>query len=250
MRKFAVILFVLNLLFAGLFAAVPQKAFEQANAMYKAGNYDGAAVEYETIVKQGYQSAEVYYNLGNCYYKAGRIGKSILNYERALKLNPADEDIQHNLKLAGLKTADKFQPVPQLAVVTWWNNFSGARSSGSWAWVAVILLWLSLLFAAVYLFIGNYRKLIFTTGVFFLLSSMFILLVSVNQHSKAQDAGKGVLISETAYVKSAPDAQGTDVFIIHEGATFKILESSEEWYKIRLEDGKVGWLTKNYFDKV
>lgn len=241
---------LLSLSASTLSAESADKLFQQANSLYKAAKYEQAAQVYEQIIKQEKQSAEVYYNLGNCYYKLQQPGKTILNYERALKLNPGDEDIQHNLKLANLKTVDKFEPVPQLALVKWWGNFRNAKSSGGWATLAIILLWVSLLLAAAYLFITAYRKLIFSTAVFFLLTSFACLSIAFANNNQAQNSGRGVLLSSVAYVKSSPDMSGTDVFVIHEGATFKILDNSEEWYKIRLEDGKVGWLTKNYFDKI
>lgn len=241
---------VLSLFAFSVSAESAEKLFKQGNALYKAGKYEEAAAAYEQIIKQEKQSAEVYYNLGNCYYKLQQPGKTILNYERALKLNPGDEDIQHNLKLANLHTVDKFQPVPQLAVVKWWGNFRNSQSSGGWATLAIVFLWISLLLAAVYLFLSVYRKLIFSLAVLLLLVSLSCLGISFANNSNEQNSGRGVSLSSVAYVKSSPDMSGTDVFIIHEGATFKILDNSEEWYKIRLQDGKVGWLTKNYFDKI
>ena len=50
-------------------------------------------------------------NLGNCYYrKAVILPKAILNYEKAKSLAPSDADIQFNLQIANLKTADKITP--------------------------------------------------------------------------------------------------------------------------------------------
>src|SRR6266446_4572997 len=113
------------------FAGYSQSATElynQANQSYKAKQFLQAADKYEKLIAQGYKSAEVCYNLGNCYYKIDSVGKCILNYERALKLSPKDEDIIHNLKLAKLKAIDNIQAVPQLAIVTWWNDFVSFNS--------------------------------------------------------------------------------------------------------------------------
>src|SRR4051812_30872548 len=97
--------------------------YKSAGNLYKEKQFQQAADNYEKIISQGYKSPEVYYNLGNCYYKLNSTGKSILAYERALKLSPDDEDIIHNLKLAELKVSDRIQPIPQLSIITWWNNF-------------------------------------------------------------------------------------------------------------------------------
>jgi len=43
-------------------------------------------------------------------------------------------------------------------------------------------------------------------------------------------------------VKSAPDARGNDAFVLHRGVKVQILDSVNQWWKIRLVDGKVGWV--------
>ncbi|RKY48241.1 MAG: hypothetical protein DRP91_06265, partial [Candidatus Neomarinimicrobiota bacterium] len=74
--------------------------FEKANEKYLNGDYRGAIELYEKILKEGYESDRVYYNLGNAYYRVGELGRAILFYEKALKLNPGDENVRFNLRLA------------------------------------------------------------------------------------------------------------------------------------------------------
>src|SRR5664279_1277626 len=78
-----------------------------ANDFYIKGNYDNAIKGYEQVLNTGYESAELYYNLGNAYYKSKKIDHAILNYERAILLDPSDEDIIFNLELAKTYTVDK-----------------------------------------------------------------------------------------------------------------------------------------------
>jgi len=82
---------------------------KKANDLYVATSYAQAIEVYEEISKQGYESATLYYNLGNAYYRINKIAPAILNYERALRLDPSNLDIQHNLKLAKAKTVDKMK---------------------------------------------------------------------------------------------------------------------------------------------
>src|SRR5215217_4594832 len=118
--------------------------YQSAGQLYKQKQFAEAAEKYEKILKQGYKSPEVYYNLGNCYFKLDSIGKCILNFERAHQLAPDDEDITHNLQLASLHTTDKIEPVPQLGIIIWWNNFVSFYSSKMWAIFSLIALWLAL----------------------------------------------------------------------------------------------------------
>ena len=103
-------------LLAFLFAAVSLHAADRdgelraAEKAYADGNYPAAAEQYEALIKNYGDAAEVYYNLGNAYYKLGRIAPAILNYERALVMNPGDGDTRFNLEMARQRTADRIEP--------------------------------------------------------------------------------------------------------------------------------------------
>ena len=53
-----------------------------------------------------------------------------------------------------------------------------------------------------------------------------------------------------SFVKSAPDTNGNDQFMLHEGVKFEILDRVGEWSKIRLADGKVGWIERSAYEKI
>jgi len=244
-----VVLFVLCFMPQRTIAQTPPELYNEASVLYKANQFTEAAAVYEKITAQGYRSAEVYYNLGNCYYKMHNTGKAILNYERALKLAPDDEDIAHNLKLAQLTTIDRVQPVPQLAIVTKWNNLLHSFSSKGWAVFALVLVWLSLILFAIYLFVSRKGVVLFFTITVFLLSLVSVGL-GVKQAHTEDDSGTAILMVANVNVKSAPDESATDIFTIHEGIKLYLCDRVGNWNKIRLADGKVGWVEKNLFEKI
>lgn len=223
--------------------------YKSANQLYKNNQFDQAAAAYEKILAQGYGTAEVYYNLGNCYYKLKNTGKAILNFERAHQIAPDDEDISHNLKLAQLKTIDKLVPVPQLAVATAWNNFTTSQSSKGWGIFALGFIWVALIIFAVYLFISKKGFILFLGSVFLLLSIAAVSL-AFKQSRVEENPDSAILLVSNVNVKSAPDANGTDLFTIHEGIKLEICDQVGSWTKIRLADGKVGWIEKNLFEKI
>lgn len=230
-------------------AQTAPELYNKASALYKANQFAEAAAVYDKITAQGYRSAEVYYNLGNCYYKMHNNGKAILNYERALKLAPDDEDIVHNLKLAQLTTIDRVQPVPQLAIVTKWNNLLHSFSSRGWAVFALVLVWLSLILFAIYLFVSRKGVVLFFTITVFVLSLVSVGL-GVKQAHTEDDSGTAILMVANVNVKSAPDENATDIFTIHEGVKLYLCDRVGNWNKIRLADGKVGWVERNMFEKI
>ena len=51
-----------------------------------------------------------------------------------------------------------------------------------------------------------------------------------------------IIFAQSLSVKSSPDSKSTDLFVLHEGVKVELLDSVENWRKIRLPDGKVGWI--------
>jgi tetratricopeptide (TPR) repeat protein len=225
------------------------ETYKTANTLYKTGSFDKAAASYEKILMQGYKKAEVYYNLANCYYKLGKTGRAILNFERAQKLAPNDEDVKHNLKIAQQKTIDKIQPVPQLAITTGWNNFTTSYSSKGWGLIALGCMWVTLIVFGVYL-LGFRKGFVLFLGALFLILSIASFSLGYKQKNAEENSEAAILLVESVNVKSAPDINGTDLFTIHEGVKFEILDHVSNWNKIRLADGKVGWLEKGLFEKI
>jgi tetratricopeptide (TPR) repeat protein len=231
---------------AGVFMANAEnavKVFEKANAAYKAGEYEKAIGEYESILKAGKENAGLHYNLGNAYYKTKNLGKSILHYEKALKLAPDDEDVIHNLKLANTQTVDRLIPVPQLAMLGWWQNFRQQKTSAGWGWLALGTVWVSLLAFAIYLF-TSFKRTGFFLGSFFLVCSLFFLYLRMGQKQVEEAPDTAILLAESFSMKSAPGENSTDIFMIHEGIKLQVQDKVGDWYKVRLTDGKVGWVSK------
>ena len=132
-------------------ASAPPALLDSANSAYAKGNFEKAAQYYEGIISLGYESPEVYFNLGNSYYKLDKIGTSVLNYERAKKLSPYDEDINFNLKLSNQKTLDKIEPSPKLFLEEWFDNFKSMHSEKTWGIRSIVCFILFLFFLGVFI---------------------------------------------------------------------------------------------------
>ncbi|MFN8277271.1 MAG: tetratricopeptide repeat protein [Chitinophagales bacterium] len=245
------------LLFTGLIcvavvsnAASADANFAKANAAYKAGQYDEAITLYRQVRSAGVENAALYYNLGNAYYKNEQTGEAILQYERALKLAPNDEDVLHNLKLANLKTTDRLPAVPQLAIVKGWDRLLHGRSSGSWAWICIGCLWAMMALLSLRLFLSSGRGVILSLVLLLAIGTVATGYASVSQYHDEENSGEAILMTDNAYVKSAPDANGTDLFMIHEGLKMTLLDQVGDWAKVRLADGKVGWVPKSDIERI
>lgn len=223
------------------------KLFGLANDFYKSKNYAQAIEAYQKLLGQGYRNAVVYYNLGNCYYKTDNVSQAILNYERALRLSPSDEDIRFNLKMANQKTVDRIIPVPQLSVVAKWHSFISSQTSAAWAAISIICIWIAFIAFAFYLFADRIRRWAFFSGVVLVFFCLFFVSLSYIQSQAENGAGQAILTVANTYVKSAPDAGSTDLFLVHEGIRITLLDKVGDWSKIQLADGKVGWVEQSSY---
>lgn len=254
MRKFNYLLLISIIVLSNvsLFAEEPESLMRRGNEFYQNKQYSDAVTAYEQILNDGYISASLYYNLGSAYFRAGKLGYSILNFEKALKLDPNDEDIKYNLAIARSRTIDRIKDVPQIFLVEWWNTLVTLFSPSGWAFI-VILFYLLLLFYIGFYFITknlSMKRLAFIAGsinVGVLLLAVIILIFSINTE-KSTDYG--ILVESVFTVKLSPDSKSSDAFVIHEGVKFEVEDKVDNWYRIRLSDGKVGWLPDNTFEKI
>src|SRR6266705_6450865 len=81
-------------------SAFAQTDFDKANQEYAQGHFKEAIAGYETLVRSGLLSANLFYNLGNAYFRASDFGHAILNYERALALERHHPEAAANLQIA------------------------------------------------------------------------------------------------------------------------------------------------------
>lgn len=235
-----------------LYAQTPDVTFIHANELYRAGNYQEAVKEYESILQQDYVNADVYYNLGDAYYRSGKLAPAIVAFERAARLRPHDADIEHNLKLLYLKTPDRIEPVPDLFLLQWMRTIGSLVSPGtvrglflaSW-----MLLFGGLAAIALIRFAEIVRGLRIALLVFFVSVVVWGTMLGI-QSLQDTSSDQAIIIAQVVTAKSSPDARSVDAFVLHEGLKVKITDAVGDWVKITLADGKVGWLLAEQFEKI
>ena len=218
--------------------------FEQANQAYRNAEFQQAITMYEQILASGQENPALYYNLGNAYFKTQNIPAAVLNYERARRLAPSDDDIGYNLHLANLRVIDKIEPVPELFFIQWWQALLSFFSTEGWGIVGIVSLWCVALAAACMIVARSYiiqRVMIITLLVTLTISIVSFTSMYQRYHIE-QVAHNAIVFAASVSVKSAPDKQSTDLFVLHEGVKVELLDEVGIWRKIRLADGKMGWL--------
>lgn len=250
MKKSLFILFLSIVSFG--FSQSADELFVQANGLYKDGKYQESIDLYEKIEGLGVQSEELYFNLGNSYYKLNIVGLSIYNYERALKINPINEDALINLEFANRMALDAIEVLPKSVFQKFSENVIYKLPYESWAILSILLSFLGALLFLLYHFsyTSSKKLLFFNTSIL----SSILLIVTVVFAFKAFDFEENTLMAivfeKSTEIKNAPTLNSDTVFELHEGTKIQILDGIDDWKKIKLADGKIGWVIAEYIKEI
>ena len=247
-----VLITILILLPVLTFAINPQIIVAKANKAYTEGFYDNAVELYKSVIAEGYESVELYYNLGNACYKQNDFASAILYYEKAHKLDPGNEDINFNLRLANTKITDKIEPIPELFYKRWYRTLIESYSVDKWSRIGLVFLCVGLVAGLFYLISRRLliRKAGFWLGICFVLASLFTFLFAWQDYNNIMHRKEAIIFSPTVTIKSSPDENSVDLFVLHEGAKVELIDNIGTWYEIRIVNGSVGWLNASAIEKI
>ena len=115
--------------------------FQKSNEYYTNGDYQNAVNGYLDVLDSGFESSELYFNLGNSFYKLNNIPDSNFFYEKAKSISPNDEDILTNLIFAKNLRIDKIEILPTTQMQNFKLSILNLFSEKGWAISLIILIW-------------------------------------------------------------------------------------------------------------
>ena len=245
-KLFVIILFLVS---SAVFADDNSALIEKGNKAYSGKFYQQAIDCYLKVVKNGYEAAELYNNLGSAYFKLNDNSSAILYFEKARKLNPSDEDINYNLNVANAKIVDKIDAIPDFFLVRWYYGIVNIFSYNKWAILGLISLTVFLGFLSLYLFskVLSTRKLAFWACSTVFIITILLFVFAQTQYSRINTNNEAIIFAPSVTAKSSPDANSTDLFVIHEGLKVKIIDNVGEWSEIKIANGSKGWVNTSVF---
>ena len=238
-------LFILAL-FIGSFsyAQTVDDLFSKANDFYKKGQYAKAVELYSNIEKQGLESDDLFFNLGNSYYKLNKVAPSIYYYEKALKINPIHEDASNNLAFAKRMTIDVIEDLPKTFLQRFSSSVVQKLTYDTWAILAVTASFLSAILFLLYYFSSSPKRKIFyfNTTIFAVFVMAITVFFAFSNYKNTQQSRSAIIFAPKSDIKNSPSLDGEEVFELHEGTKVTILDELSNWKKIKLADGKIGWI--------
>ena len=228
-------------------ATAVKDSLTAANQLYNNAKYQDAIRKYQYIVAQGFESAELYFNLGNSFYKTGNATYAILNYERAKKLSPNDEDIRYNLEMAHTQIVDNIVTLPEPGFLRWWKQLINSQSISFWGSWSIVTFFAFLSLFGLFLLSSTYR--IKRLAFWFSIASMIIAVITFGfgSHltSKLINHNTAVITERSVRIKASPSETGTELFIVHEGITVQVTDKLGDWVNVSLPDGNKGWVKES-----
>ena len=252
MKNKILILFIFLFTISSVYAKVQLPEITAANQAYTHEKYNDALMLYQKVIDKGMESSDLFFNMGNCYYRMSNYPMAIFYYEKAKKLNPADEDIEFNIKITNTKIVDKIEPIPVLFFIKWWILLTNIFSFDDWAILAIIAIFVFFTSLFFYLSTHTYKikKLTFWLSVIFLFITLLSVKFAHTQYKNMNSKNTAIIFAPNVNVKSSPDEKGIDKFVIHEGTKVLIVDELNNWVKIKIANGSNGWIEKQTFEVI
>ena len=221
-----------------------ESIFSQANELYNKGSYIEAINNYKEIIKNDFHSAELYYNLGNAYYRLDSIASSVYYYEKALQLNPNDREIIDNLALVNKTLVDEIDPITTPLIESILKSLSNIFYFETWGYISIFF---SFLIVALFLsyYFANSSRIKRLTFVLLCISSILMLASLINGNKGYDNYVNNeyaIIYSYETDLKTEPNFRSETLFMLHEGTKVQVIEDYNNWIKVRLVNGQIGYI--------
>ena len=224
-------------------------AWQKANQFFQQKQYDSAILYYESLVDRNISNPELYYNLGNAYYKANKIGPAVLNYERALQINPDYTEARDNLTLTQSRIANRIQEPQDIFFVAWWKSMTKQSLAGSWSIISLALFLLTLLIVVLrkwYHAPAWLQPQIVVLCVVLFFVSLFLAYISAQRQVRHDEAV--VMAADTPFHQDGKTSQPQS--LVPEGTVVELETEGADKAKVKLPDGRSGYIQREALEKI
>ena len=240
--------FLFFILFVNISFSQQNDIFVVANEKYNSLDFVGAIEKYNELLKGGFHSSELYFNLGNAYYKLDSLAQSIYYYEKGLKYFPNDSSLIQNLAYLNNLTIDDIESLPEDIVSKQLNYLLNYFSFNTWSIITIITAILSCVIFLLYFLSKSsiYKRTYFTIFILSFILTSSLLFVNFKIYNVQTTIEFGIVYKDVIEVNFEPNEKSEVLFEIHEGTKVEVIENFDmDWLKIKLSNGQTGWVIKN-----
>jgi len=226
-------------------ASTPPSAderFRKAGTAYADGEFADAVYDLRELVNEGRFASGAQHNLGNSEWKVGRHGYAVLAWERAHSLNPFNPNTSANLRFAR-HTARVEAPT-----LAWHERYSTLLPGDWWLVIASIGLWGGVVMLTLPRLLG-WRRADWHQGLAAALLAVFLLsgpaIFGLWKRSQL-----GVVLEDETSLRLTPTREAETLTKLPAGEMARIERSRGDYFYVRAEGDRAGWLRKADFARV
>ena len=218
--------------------------FAKANQEFAQRHFKEAISDYETLIRNGQWSANVFYDLGNAYFRARDFGRAILNYERALALERHHPEATANLQIARDEAgALELRP-------SWPERYLQIASVSQYSIAAAVAFWVAA-FCLAALVLTRRRS----TAMFSLFIVMLLVLAgSIFATWQLERGSKGnalaIVTGKNVQARLATADTANAVLALPPGSEIKVLSTRGDWIYAALPNNLRGWIPAKHAEQV
>jgi tetratricopeptide (TPR) repeat protein len=247
MKKLTLIVVFLSLFgpATGFASNNTNELLKKAEQAYDSKKYKEAIESYEKLVNEGYNSFQLYFNLGNAYYRNNELGKAIYYYELARKAEPNDEDVRINLGIASAKTIDKIDSKENFFISAVKTNVLSTFTTKAWAIFTIVCFALACVLFFVFVISNRtmLKRLAFLASCVLFLAFLITYFLGYSAVQARYENKFAIILAKEIKVMNEPTALAKSKFVLHEGTKIRVVENNGDWLLIKLDNGNEGWVT-------
>ncbi len=218
--------------------------FAKANQEYAQGHFKEAISGYETLVRAGQWSANVFYDLGNAYFRTGDFGRAILNYERALALEPHHPEATANLQIARDEAhALELQPGRL-------ERYLQFASVNQYSITAAVSFWIAAFCLVALIFKRRRSRATLTLLLVMLLISAGGIVATWQLERGSEGSALAVVTGKDVQARLATADTANSVLALPPGSEVKILSTRGDWTYAALPNNLRGWIPAKNTERV
>ncbi|NUQ62553.1 MAG: hypothetical protein HUU20_08695 [Pirellulales bacterium] len=218
--------------------------FRRAELLFSrlvAGDYEGSPGPI--------QNADLYVNLGNAALGAERLGPAILAYRRALALDPNQHRAEQNLEHARTLLPEWVPRPERSGLLTTFFAWIDRLSSGELQLLAAIAFLLAIVGVASSIRWRQpiARNLAVIPGV------LWISLLSVLLYRSFGNPNDAAVVIVPEVIARSADSTGAPARLpqpLPSGTEVRVLETRDDWARVRLFDGRDAWLPRSAVERI
>jgi hypothetical protein len=141
-------------------------------------------------------------------------------------------------------TIDAIDKVPQVGFSRIINNVVNTFKTDTWAKIAIggVIIFVLLFLMYHFSYATSQKRIAFIISVLSLLIACFSTAMAFQKESSNKKDNPAIVFTQESKVKSEANQTSEEVFRLHEGTKVQVLETYEDWNKIRLSDNSTGWI--------